>query len=647
MNRRKFFKIATPLAATPLVLGGTPIRTFANQRLLQNTIDCEEVAERILVVIHLKGGNDGLNTLVPVEQYSDYVNRRPTLAIPDSGIKSYIELDSTLPLAQQVGLHPAMTGFKSLYDEGKVSIIQNTGYELPNLSHFKSSELWFSGGDGTTDNFNIPTGWMGRYLNRSYRGYVGRPSEVMADPPGIQLGDSKQSVGFLSESEFSVAINLTGQDPTGFYNQVNEIGTAPMDSFPSSQYGTELEYITNVESSVSLYAQRITQVFNQGINSNTNYDPSSDLGNQLKTVARLVSGGCKTKLYLLNLPGFDTHAQQSESTDPIEGRHALLLKEISDAIKAFQDDLSGLGIEDKVLTVTFSEFGRNANENGVLGTDHGTVAPMFVFGSAVNAGVIGNNPILNNADVSGQYQSELQHDYRQVYATLLQDWLGASDTVIAETQFNPYIGNKIPFIQQDAIADPDCYLTNILPITLTSFTAEVVDNDKVALKWQTATETNNAFFIIERSKDGITFEDLFEVPGAGNSSIPINYSEMDETPLPGTSYYRLKQVDFDGRENRHNVEVVTLSDKEGFTVEMYPNPADRFIYIGLTISGDAKGTVEVYSMNGQLVKSVSVDVYDGYSKIPFNVSDIPSGQYAVQLRLDNGYFYTSKHLIRR
>ena len=270
-----------------------------------------------------------------------------------------------------------------------------------------------------------------------------------------------------------------------------------MSVVPESQYGTELRYAMDLQNSVSLYAQRITEVFSQGTNANNNYNPSSDLANQLKTVAKLISGGCKTKLYLLQLGGFDTHAEQIEAGDSTIGYHANLVKDLSESVKAFQDDLAGLGLEQKVMTITFSEFGRKATENGALGTDHGTVAPMFVFGTAVNAGMIGSNPILANANSFGQYPGELQFDYRQVYTTLLQDWLGASDTVIGDTQFNSYLNSKVSFIQQASVVDPSCYLNNILPIELTSFTAEVVDNDKVALKWQTATEINNAFFILK------------------------------------------------------------------------------------------------------------------------------------------------------
>ncbi len=647
MNRRKFFKITSPLAATPLILGGTSIRAMAAHQLLQNTINCNEVAERILVIIHLKGGNDSLNTLVPISQYSTYAGLRPTLAIPDSGNRGYIPLDSGLSQEQQVGLHPDMASFKSLYEDAKVGVIQNVGYDLHNLSHFKSTELWMSGGDGSIANSNIQTGWMGRYLKASYPGYAGVPNELMMDPLGLQLGESKPSYGFLSDSEFSMAVNLTGQDPNGLYSQLTELGTAQMSAVPNSQYGQELQYAMNLQNSMSLYSERLSRVFTQGTNAVNNYNTDSKLANQLKTVAKLVSGGCKTKVFLLKIGTFDTHAEQAEAGDATVGKHARLLKDLSDSMKAFQEDITALGIDQKVLTVTFSEFGRKATDNGALGTDHGTVGSMFLFGSAVKAGMLGTNPVLANVDDTGQYSDELQYDYRQVYATLLQDWLGASDSIVAETQFDNHLNHKLPIIDDAQVVSPDCYLTNILPITLTYFNAEVLD-EKVLLKWQTASEINNAFFIIERSQDGINFEDLFEVNGAGNSNIPINYSEWDETPLPGTSYYRLKQVDYDGRESTHNIEVVKLSDKTEFSVNMYPNPANRYINVAINSTvGNTAGTISIFTVNGQLVKQISVDVYSGSSKIPVNVANISNGQYLVKLELENGHYYTNNHLIQR
>lgn len=452
MKRRNFLKIFPPLTITPFVVNGFPLKPYANHRLAQLLSSCDGVEDRVLVLIQLKGGNDGINTVVPVNQYDVYANLRPLIHLPNTGNNKYIDLDNTLPGADQVGLHPAMTGLKSLYDDGRLALVQGVGYAQPNQSHFKSTDLWLSGGDGTPDNFNIPSGWMGRALQAFYPDVTGAPTTNMPDPLGIQIGDSNPSLGFHTESEHQNVINLSGQDPAGFFSLVQTIGGAPILNIPDTEQGDELAFIMGVEQSVNLYAQRITQVFNAG--SNVVTYPETSLANQLKTIARMVKGGCKTKIYLCSMGGFDNHSSQADTLDSSTGNHAELLRELSDAIKAFNDDLDALGIADQVMGCTFSEFGRCAAENGSIGTDHGTLAPMFVFGKNAQAGVLGTNVNLSNLTQDNQLQG-LQHDYRQVFATLLQDWLGADGYVMEQAMFDGY--TKVGLVDSAFVVDPDCY----------------------------------------------------------------------------------------------------------------------------------------------------------------------------------------------
>ncbi|HNL40356.1 MAG TPA: DUF1501 domain-containing protein, partial [Saprospiraceae bacterium] len=296
MKRRNFLKIFPPLTITPFVVNGFPLKPYANHRLAQLLSSCDGVEDRVLVLVQLKGGNDGINTVVPVNQYDVYANLRPLIHLPNSGNNKFIDLDNTLPVADQVGLHPAMTGFKALYDDGRLALVQGVGYAQPNQSHFKSTDLWLSGGDGTPDNFNIPSGWMGRALQAFYPDVTGAPTTNMPDPLGIQVGDSSPSLGFHTETEHQNVINLSGQDPAGFFSLVQTIGGAPILNIPDTEQGDELAFIMGVEQSVNLYAQRITQVFNAGSNAITY--PETSLANQLKTIARMIKGGCKTKIYL-------------------------------------------------------------------------------------------------------------------------------------------------------------------------------------------------------------------------------------------------------------------------------------------------------------------------------------------------------------
>jgi len=458
MKRRNFLKIFPAAGITPFVVNGFPLRPFANSKMAKILGTCEGVEERVLVLIQLKGGNDGVNAVIPFNQYDKYANIRPTVRIAQDKL---LNLDTTLPNGDQVGLNPALASFKAMYDKGNAALVQGVGYQSMNQSHFKATDLWLSGGDTTPENVNLGTGWIGRTLQAFYPDVLGAPTAQMPDPLGIQIGDSNPSLGFHSESEHQNAINLTGQDAAGFFSLIQTIGGAPMKNIPASDLGGEVEYIISVEQSVNLYAQRITEVFNAGSNSISTYPSGGDYGmngatlaEQLKTIARLVRGGSKTKIYLCQLGGFDTHNAQVDSGDTTAGDHANLLRYLSDSVKTFFDDLEGLGIADQVTGCTFSEFGRCAEENGSFGTDHGTLAPMMIFGKNIQAGVQGTNVNLSNLTNDGQLQ-EMQHDYRQVFTTLLQDWLGADNEILEQTMFDGYA--KIPLVDAAAVVNPDCY----------------------------------------------------------------------------------------------------------------------------------------------------------------------------------------------
>jgi hypothetical protein len=196
-----------------------------------------------------------------------------------------------------------------------------------------------------------------------------------------------------------------------------------------------LQYIIETDALSNIYSQSISNAFNSGTNA-VSY-PDTDLSNQLKTVARLISGGLETKIYMVRISGFDTHNVQIASAGSIEGIHKNLLQEVSGAVEAFLSDLQNQTLDEDVVGLTFSEFGRKAQENGNLGTDHGEIAPMFVFGKPVNGGVSGVNVDVSEATAQNNFQIEtVQYDYRQTFGTLLQDFLGASDVIIDTTFFN-------------------------------------------------------------------------------------------------------------------------------------------------------------------------------------------------------------------
>lgn len=426
MNRRNFIK----LSATASVISLTPIQLQAALKTFMPYMECPDISNRKLVLINLSGGNDGLNTIVPLNQYDIYSNLRPKIKVPVTGKNQYITLDRTLANNQQIGLNPALTGIKKLYDKGWVRIMQSVGYPSQNKSHFRSNDLYLTGNDGNGILNGATTGWMGRFMELYYPNLVTKNF-----PIAIEIGAINTSLGFHSKEAHNLSINLTRQDPDKFYSIVNGLsGEAPL-NIPDSDYGDQLRFLTGTDSLTNTYSQSISSAFNKGTNGATY--PDNDLSNQLKTVARLISGDLETKIYMVHISGFDTHDLQVQANSEVIGSHYNLLSQLSGAMEAFMNDLESQNLADDVVGLTFSEFGRKAAENGNLGTDHGEIAPMFVFGKAVKGGVSGTNPDLTEATSANNFQlTTVQYDYRQTFATILQNFLGANDAVINNTFFN-------------------------------------------------------------------------------------------------------------------------------------------------------------------------------------------------------------------
>ena len=447
MKRRSFLRNIGLASMGPLVLNGLPVSAMSKSGQLQQ-MAANSTNGKVLVLIQLHGGNDGLNTLIPVDQYNIYRSIRPNIAIPDSGIRKYIKLDTTLSDSQQIGLHPDMGSFKELYDKGMASVIQNVGYENINGSHFRSTDIWFTGSD--YDEY-LPSGWAGRFLDSKFPNFPeSYPNSDMMDPLGLEIGSSV-SLGFHTDEGVPTAIAV--ESPDQFYDLLSNVGVNPPKEVENTNYGKELKWIMDIEKKSNQYAGRLKEIYDRGRNSTSaNYSPIGDLSAQLKVISRLLSGGCQTRIFLARITGFDTHAKQSNASDNTTGTHARLLKQLFDSVRGFQEELKELGLEDKVLTATFSEFGRRAYSNGSMGTDHGAAAPLFVFGKHVNPGVIGNNPDLNDLDDGNL---KYKHDFRQVFGTVLQDWMGADSSILEKTRFTEHTRTPLPIIHKQQAGTPE------------------------------------------------------------------------------------------------------------------------------------------------------------------------------------------------
>jgi len=413
VKRRSFIR------NTAAVLGGFALQPYTSPfvRALAN-----DNTDNVLVLIQLGGGNDGLNTVIPLEYYSEYYKARPNIAIPQNSI---------IRLNDKTGLHPAMNSMRAMYDEGLVAIVQGVGYPKPNYSHFRSTDIWMSASDSEE---SVPSGVFGRFLNAQYPGFpFGFPNSDMPDPLAIQIGYTTPLM--LQGPAAGMGVCIT--NPDYFYNLLNGVE----EPVPDTEWGNELEYVRLVKRQTEQYGTVIKQAAAR-VSMQGNY-PSNELGGQLKIVARLIKGGLKTRVYVVGLNGFDTHANQP-------GVHAYLLQSMSDSIKAFMDDLKGLGIEERVVGMTFSEFGRRIKTNASMGTDHGAASPLFVFGKNVRGGLVGSNPVLPvNVNVTDNIP--LQHDFRSVYSSILSDWFCVNSTDL-ETIMGGKTFESLPLIASSSCA---------------------------------------------------------------------------------------------------------------------------------------------------------------------------------------------------
>ena len=402
-TRREF--LATLAGSSALISIGTHLPTFWLQAAASQP---QEKQDTILVVLQLSGGNDGLNTVVPFNDDA-YRKARPKLAIAANDV---------LKIDERMGFHPSARGLANLLESQRLAIVQGVGYAEPNRSHFESMDIWHTcqrKGDPRT------TGWLGRYFDAAHR--------VSTDAPGLHLGDNKQPLALSGQQVRIPSIS----SPDKFRLQDGgrkELREAIRDLAAEQRTGSDelLDFVQTSTSSALSASERIAAAL-KDYQSPVAY-PDSGLARKFKTIAQLIAADLKTRVYYLELDGFDTHSQQPAA-------HAALLQELGGSLQAFLDDVAHHGQADRVLVMAFSEFGRRVAENASEGTDHGAAAPMFLAGTKVQPGLIGALPSLTDLD-----DGDLKHhtDFRQVYAALLQNWLGWDSASILGGEFKPLEG---------------------------------------------------------------------------------------------------------------------------------------------------------------------------------------------------------------
>lgn len=406
-SRRNFLKTTVgALAAAPLFPN-----MLLSSRVLRNAAAIN-TTDPILVVIQLAGGNDGLNSIVPFGS-GLYYQDRPTIAVPAK---------SVLPIDNMVGFHPNLKGMKTLFDQGKVAVVQGAGYPNPNRSHFAGTQIWETADPGLT----ARTGWLGRFLDMELAGQDNPLSAVAlgAMTPLTLLSQRAPVTSIENVNSFKFIVDRSNSELIlQAYNRM----------FSDSTGSTAVPYLNLVRAAGRDAEQGVADI--QQVN--TKYKPAvkypiNPLANELQLVAQIISANLGTRIFHVTVGGFDDHVAEVFT-------HARLMQYLGDSLAAFYQDLVAMGKQDQVVAMTFSEFGRRVKENAGRGTDHGTAAPMFVVGGKVKGGLYGQDPILDKLDTNGDLVFGV--DFRSVYGTILDGWLNVSSQQILGGSFE-----RLPFL---------------------------------------------------------------------------------------------------------------------------------------------------------------------------------------------------------
>ncbi len=401
-NRRSFLQALGLSGGASMLLGKLPLHA-SSATPLGNALDQLE-NDRILVVVRLKGGNDGLNTIVPMYDYDTYAQNRSTIKIEENAV---VDLNTDFAIPDY------MDSLEAVWNDGKMKVVHGVGYPDQNLSHFRSSDIWASSSDVSE---NVDSGFLGRHFENEYPDFLVSPPEV---PPAIQIG----SIGnLLFDGTDGTGYSFSVANPEQLYQVAQNGWLHDVQDTPDCYYGDQVGFLRGIANTTFLYASVINDAYTSASN-DVEYD-DMELANQLSIVARLIKGGLGTKVYMVTLNGFDTHANEPE-------QHQALMTDLANSISNFYEDISNGGFDNDVLTMTISEFGRRVEQNASDGTDHGSSAPVMLFGPALNGnGFVGDHPSLTDLDDAGNM--DFTTDFRQVYASVLEHWLCIDADVVDE-----------------------------------------------------------------------------------------------------------------------------------------------------------------------------------------------------------------------
>ena len=684
MDRRSFLHNLSHIAAGSIVLP-----TFANNldflnssSYLNNTIN----EGKILILVKLNGGNDGLNTLIPLDQFSNLNQVRPHVILPENRI---INLGMN-----DLGLHPELGNFKSLFDEDRLKIIQNVGYNSPELSHTRSMDIWES---GNSYNQNNSSGWIGRYLENKHPNYPnGYPNNNYPHPISIEIGrNSLLTTGVNSFTSYVI------NNPEYFSEIINDLN---IDYDISTNLGTKLDYMQMIARQSNTYGEILKDKYIQNP-SDIAYG-NSYLDNQFDIVTRMIKGGLNTRIYVVELGGFDTHDNQVDSSDNTRGSHANLLRQLNSSIGTFMRNMDAINRSDDVLLMTYSEFGRTIVSNGSLGTDHGTAAPLFIFGNKVDPTILGNNPNIPSNAV-WQDNLEMEFDFKQIYSSIINQWLSVGENRAENILFNSFeqlqiIGSQYIDSDGDGVSDDrdQCNSTPlgtlvdttgcaIFSLPSSNYTVQTngvscpgKSNGRIDISVENTShvysilvqETNETFRLNSQNQHRTSIEGL----GVGNYTLNISVegeedyiqtfdvgitqpeeytaktsintknktvdvkvvgSDLYLVELNGDfKIYKKDHFQLDLRPGYNKLKIGTPQDCQGVyeeeifiseQLEYYPNPVVD--YLNIVIPGtDREAKIQLYNRMGLLVKNLNPSIPSSRI-VKINTSDLSQDVYIIKV----------------
>ena len=592
MKRRDFIhNFSHAVAAGAILPNFNYLEASKKYALLENTVN----PGKILIVLNLSGGNDGLNMITPMDQYANLEKVRPHVIIPE---KKLIQLGKN-----DLAFHPEFKDIKVLFDEKRMKIIQNVGYASPDFSHFRSSDIWQSASDFSEF---VTSGWLGRLVEHNHPEFpTAYPNKNYPDPLAIELG-------------YSNSLLLTGRTTfpgfiAGNPENINQILNEFDNTYPNTYAGDKLNYIQTIAKQSNLYSSVVRDAYIKG---NHSFQfPNGDLGGQFYQLSRLIRGGLNTRIYHASLGNFDTHDAQVSPDDHSQGTHATLLKNINDCIISLMKCLDETGDSDRIMLVTFSEFGRRIVSRSTGGTDHGTAFPMMVFGNNLNTNVIGRNPKID-PKITWEDNLEAEFDFRQIYASIIEQWLGGDNATLKDVLTRNF--NQVGLTKEYADDDQDGVLDKEDKCLNTPLGAMVDTNgcevfslppDAISVTASSASciGQKNGSILISTTNKNFSYTILIGDANAGVLNKANNYSQKIENLSVGSYTITLRVDGVQNYERKYDVKIgepaalnaITSVDSSKSTLNIKLSGSDTyFVYLNGNQKESAESKIELPLVKG-------------------------------------------------